>query len=133
MDLDYQDFQDQMREVVDYIGPWDKEAFADFRFAALDQWEDDDKDALRAQKRPYLVLDKTRVLLDSVSGNEIVNDADSFLPKNENIISIPGLEQPKVSCSATCLFAAWVVPTRTWTIRTTPTAGSLLRACPFSK
>lgn len=29
--------------------------------------------------------------------NEIVNDADAFLPKNENIISIPGLEQPKVS------------------------------------
>jgi hypothetical protein len=83
MDLDYQDFQEQMQEIVDYIGPWDRESFKDFRFAALDQWEEDDKDALREQKRPHLVLDKTRVLLDSVSGNEIVNRFEpKFYPRN---------------------------------------------------
>jgi hypothetical protein len=81
--IDYKDFQDRMRDVIDYMSYWDRQAYADFRFAALDQWDAESKERLREQGRPHLVLDKTRIIIDAVSGNEILNRMEpKFYPRN---------------------------------------------------
>jgi hypothetical protein len=81
--LDYKDFQDRMRDIVDYMSYWDPEAFDDFRFAALDQWAESTRQRLDELKRPHLVLDKTRIIIDSVGGSEVSNRYEpKFYPRN---------------------------------------------------
>lgn len=81
--VDYKDFKDRMSDVVDYMSYWDPQASDDFKMAALEQWSEGNKARLKEQGRPYLVLDKTRIIIDTVGGSEIVNRFESkFYPRN---------------------------------------------------
>jgi hypothetical protein len=92
--IDYQEFDNALKDVIDYLYPWEKPARRDFEFYALKQWEDDDIKKMDEEKRPALTFDRTRPIIDSVAGAEVTNRYEpKFLPRE------PDLEKPDVTAS----------------------------------
>lgn len=52
---------------------WREEAVHAYDFVAGRQWTDDEIAALKKQKRPVVVFNRTKTVIDAVSGNEIGN------------------------------------------------------------
>lgn len=52
---------------------WREEAHEGFRFAAGDQWTDEQRSALTKQQKPALVFNQVHRVLSAVAGSEIIN------------------------------------------------------------
>lgn len=57
----------------DHRNEWADEAILSFDFVAGRQWSDDDVVTLKKQKRPVVVFNRTKTVIDAISGNEIGN------------------------------------------------------------
>lgn len=87
--IEYGEFTDALNDTSDYLHRWHEGARLDFRFYALNQWVDKDKDFLDDEDRPALTFDKTRPIIDSVVGSEIMNRYEpKYTPR------MPELEGP---------------------------------------
>lgn len=83
MPFDSADFKECLKETLDYLYDWEKEAREDFNFYALNQWDPEDKGAMEDTTRPALVFDRTRPLIDAVAGTEITSRYEAkFLPRD---------------------------------------------------
>lgn len=58
-----------------YYDKWDKVAKEDYRFALGDQWEDEDRNALKDQARPCLTFNRIKPMISLVSGYQRENSA----------------------------------------------------------
>jgi hypothetical protein len=86
MAWDQTDFENAMKDSLDYMYPLEREWNKDFDFYALRQWDEQDLLATRRQKRPALIFDRTRPIIDAVSGAEITNRYEpKFLPRNVDL------------------------------------------------
>ena len=87
MSWTHADFLDAMKDSLDYMYQIEKEWTADFDFYALRQWDEPDKRRLqRYGNQPTLVFDRTRPIIDAVSGAEITNRYEpKFLPRNVDL------------------------------------------------
>jgi hypothetical protein len=103
MALDLQTFKADLADCSSYLRQWHPEARTDFQFYALKQWDEADAKALAAENRPALTFDRTRTIIDSVSGSEITNRFEpKYLPRNASLES----SDSRVS-EVTRPFAAW--------------------------
>lgn len=57
----------------DHRSEWAKDAIEAFDFVAGRQWTEEEIKALKAQKRPVVVFNRTKTVIDAISGNEIGN------------------------------------------------------------
>ena len=86
MAWDHTDFQDAMKDSLDYMYPLEKEWNKDFDFYALRQWDDKDIKKNKSSGKPSLIFDRTRPIIDAVSGAEITNRYEpKFLPRNVDL------------------------------------------------
>ena len=86
MAWDHEDFKDAMKDSLDYMYPLEKEWNKDFNFYALRQWDEKDMKANRKHGKPSLIFDRTRPIIDAVSGAEITNRYEpKFLPRNVDV------------------------------------------------
>ena len=84
--IEVKEFEDALSDVIDYLYTWEKEARVDFEFAALKQWDEEDKDDLEDDGRPALVFDRTRPIIASVAGAEITNRYEpKYLPRDSDL------------------------------------------------
>ena len=87
--IEYQDFNERLEDVTSYLYDWQQDVDKDFQFAALDQWDKDDKERLEEEGRPALVFDRTRPIIASVAGAEITNRYEpKFLPRDADLDDI---------------------------------------------
>lgn len=90
-DLDDAEFVEKVKETIDNSMPlverWRTEAKEAFDMYAGRQWSEDDIAYLNEQERPVITFNKARVIVDAVSGNEMVNRQEPrFLPRgNEDV------------------------------------------------
>lgn len=88
MALDLQDFRTALHDASAYARQWHPEARIDKQFYALKQWDEKDIAALAKEDRPALTFDRTRAIIDSVSGSEITNRFEpKYLPRNVSLAS----------------------------------------------
>lgn len=67
-----------------HTAPWRAEARQAFRFAASKHWDDEDKQKLEAEMRPAITFDRSSVIIDAISGQEIQNRQQvNFLPREQ--------------------------------------------------
>lgn len=64
---------DQFLSDKSFSQDWRDEAVEAYDFVAGRQWSDDDAAKLKKQKRPVVVFNRTKTVIDAVSGNEIGN------------------------------------------------------------
>ena len=75
-------FTEYLNDTQDYLYQWHEQVRLDFRFYALKQWVDADQKFLEDSERPALVFDKTRPIIDSVAGSEVMNRYEpKFTPR----------------------------------------------------
>jgi len=85
-EITHSEFNDALSDVIDYLYPWEKEARVDFEFAALKQWQSEDKELLEEEGRPALTFDRTRPIIASVAGSEITQRYEpKFLPRDSDL------------------------------------------------
>lgn len=83
MPFDIDTFKARLYDITSYLRPFHEEVREDRRFYALKQWSDEDVEALKDEQRPALTFDRTRPIIDSVSGSEITSRFEpKFLPRN---------------------------------------------------
>lgn len=88
MAFDLQTFKADLHDCSAYLRRWHPEARTDFQFYALKQWDEKDAAALAEENRPALTFDRTRTIIDSVSGSEITNRFEpKYLPRNASLAS----------------------------------------------
>lgn len=83
------EFNKVLNETLDYLDPWVKEARKDQEFYALKQWPQEDVKRFKRQRRAALVFDRTRPIIDSVSGSEVTNRYEAKFKARD-----PDLAQP---------------------------------------
>tara|TARA_R110000822_G_C15336083_1_gene495263 strand:+ start:2273 stop:4417 length:2145 start_codon:yes stop_codon:yes gene_type:complete len=67
-----------------HTSEWRGEAKAAFRFAAIQHWSESDKASLKAQMRPVMTFDRSSVVVEAISGQEIQNRQKiTFLPREQ--------------------------------------------------
>lgn len=71
--IDVLEFKTVLSETLDYLKPWVEEARKDFEFYALKQWPDEDVERMKKIRRAALVFDRTRPIIDAVTGSEVTN------------------------------------------------------------
>ena len=85
-EITHGEFQDALSDIIDYLYPWEKDARIDFEFAALKQWQDEDRKLLEEEGRPALVFDRTRPIIANVSGSEMTSRHEpKFLPRDADL------------------------------------------------
>src|SRR5688572_24893606 len=86
--LDFDLFTQRLKDISSYHGQWHEQAREDYRYYALKQWDEADVARLQEENRPALVFDRTRPIIDSVSGSEITNRFEpKYLPFNVTLES----------------------------------------------
>lgn len=86
MAVDQLDFKEAMRAAADYLYDFEKQARRDFSFAALNQWSDQDVEKLKEEGRPALTFDRTRPILEALTGAEITNRYTArYLPREASL------------------------------------------------
>ena len=69
---------------IEHSEKWRKDAKEDFDFVAGRQWDEDDKRKLESELRPVITFNRTEVIIDAVSGNEINNRHEvRYIPREE--------------------------------------------------
>lgn len=92
MAFDDIEFKDCLGRSLAYAYAWEPDARMDFRFYGIDQWPDEDKEIMG--DRPALTFDRTRTVIDSVSGTEKVSRYEPrFAPRD------PGLRDQDIMFS----------------------------------
>jgi len=66
---------ERWKTVSEHYADWNEEAKDDYAFALGDQWSDEDRTTLKAQKRPCLTFNRIKPLLNLVSGYQRENAA----------------------------------------------------------
>jgi len=69
----HEEFEVAYKETLQYLKRWDTEVKNDFRFYALEQWDEEDIEALKEEGRPSLVFDRTGPIIRAVAGSQITN------------------------------------------------------------
>lgn len=88
MPFDFDTFRTRLKDITSYHGTWHPEARVDYQFYALKQWDASDIARLAEEQRPALTFDRTRTIIDSVSGSEITNRFEpKYLPRNVSLAS----------------------------------------------
>jgi hypothetical protein len=83
------EFRRVLNETLDYLDPWVKDARKDLEFYALKQWPQEDIKRFKRQRRAALVFDRTRPIIDSVTGSEVTNRYEAKFKARD-----PDLMQP---------------------------------------
>lgn len=66
----------------EHSAKWREEARTDYDFVAGKQWSEEDKRVLLDEQRPAITFNRTGVMVDAVSGNEIANRQEvRYLPR----------------------------------------------------
>ena len=69
--------------------PWHTQAKKDFDFAAGRQWDEKDKRVLEDEMRPAITFNRTTVVLDAVSGQEIQSKQEiRYLPREQGDVEV---------------------------------------------
>lgn len=71
--VDEKDFKNVLNETLDYMNPWVEDARKDQEFYALKQWPKEDVRRAKKSRRAALVFDRTRPIIDAVTGSEVTN------------------------------------------------------------
>lgn len=72
------------REDKEHSAEWRKEAREDYDFVAGRQWSEDDKKKLADEMRPAITFNRTSVMIDAVSGQEVQNKQQiNYMPREE--------------------------------------------------
>ena len=72
------------REDKEHSAEWRKEAREDYDFVAGRQWSEDDKKKLTDEMRPAITFNRTSVMIDAVSGQEVQNKQQiNYMPREE--------------------------------------------------
>lgn len=73
----------------EHSSQWREEADEDYRFAAGQQWTDQEKQALRDQMRPVITFNRIGSVLDSVSGTEVSNRQEvKYYPRTDGDVQV---------------------------------------------
>lgn len=87
--MDYEEFNASLKEATDFIGPWHKMATSNFSFVAGDQWQEEARSSMKEQRRPALVYNQTKPIIDAVAGSEVVNRFEAkFLPRSASLSDV---------------------------------------------
>lgn len=72
------------REDKEHSSKWRKDAKDEYEFVAGRQWSSEDKATLKEEMRPAITFDRTSVIIDAVSGQEIQNRQEvRYIPREE--------------------------------------------------
>jgi len=85
----HEEFEVAYKETLQYLKRWDTEVKNDFRFYALEQWDEEDIEALKEEGRPSLVFDRTGPIIRAVAGSQITNRFQAqYLPRDSDLLDI---------------------------------------------
>lgn len=107
MPISHDDFENNLTEIIDYSADWDVESREDYRFFSLQQWDQDDAEALAEEGRPALVFDRTRPIIQTLMGSQITSRFQAqYLPVQSDISSMDAQISEPLSAVAKWVQAA---------------------------
>lgn len=77
--------------LLDYerAAEWRIAAVDDFAYVSGDQWSDADKQILKANNRPVVVMNRIEPVIDSVAGSEVANRQEvQYLPRTQGDVQV---------------------------------------------
>ncbi len=82
-------FENYLQDSLEYVTDWDPKVKEAYSMRALQQWDENDMEALRDEGRPYLTFDRTGPIIQSLVGAQITNRYQvRYLPREASLDAI---------------------------------------------